>query len=737
MRATTENVRAPGPLLSFGGWRRLRLVRQTEASECGLACLAMVAGWHGYDADLNALRRRFPISLKGATLEELVSVAGAMDLTTRALRCEPEDLGQLRLPAILHWEFKHFVVLRRVARGVAVLHDPAVGERRVGLSDLSRGFTGVALEVAPGAGFRRKRERRGVDVFGLIRPAPDAWKALAQGFLLSVLLEAFVLLAPFYMQLVVDEAILKADRDLLLGLAVAFGLMHLFSAAASAFRSVVFQFLGNTLSFEMEARLFHHLVRLPLDYFQKRHVGDLLQRFRALEPIKGMIVGGGISTVLDGSLAVFTGVLMFRYDAGLAWIVVGAFLLYAVVRLATRSVSQRLAADAIVAEAKEQTRFLETLRAIQTVKVSGGEAGREAAWQNLNADKLNGAIRVNNVGILFGSLSGLLNRLTDVIVLYLAASKALDGLMTVGMITAFMAYKGQFLGRMMGLLDQVVQFWLLDVQLARVGDIALAERERNLISQSNHAYELQGDVELRDVSFRYAPRERDVVRGATLAVRPGEFVCILGPSGGGKSTLLKLVTGLLEPREGEVLFDGLPVEALGLDVLRRQMGVVMQEDRLLAGTVAENIALFAERIDMERVRECARLAAVDDEIMRFPMQYNSLVGDMGTSLSSGQKQRVLIARALYRRPRVLVLDEGTAHLDPARAGQVHAMLRGLACTRIVVAHSAAMAAVADRVLVLEGGVLREVAGAGQGSAGSPAGAGPTGGPDEPVGGGAP
>ena len=708
--ASAASAPAMGPLLNFGGWRRLRLVRQTEASECGLACLAMVAGWHGYDADLHTLRRRFPISLKGATLEELVAIAGALDLTTRALRCEPEDLGQLRLPAILHWEFKHFVVLHRVTRGVAVLHDPAVGERRVRLRDLSRSFTGVALEVAPGTGFRRKRERRTVDVLHLLRLTPDTWKALAQGFLLSILLELFVVLSPFYLQLVVDEAIQKADRDLLLGLAAAFGLMHLFSAAASALRSLVFQYLGNTLSFGMEARLFHHLLRLPLDYFQKRHVGDLLQRFQALEPVKQMIVGGGISTVLDGSLAVFTGALMFRYDPGLAWIVVGAFLLYAVVRVATRTVARRLSADAIVAVAKQQTRFLETLRAIQTVKVSGGEASREAAWQNLYADKLNSAIRVNNVQIGFASLSTLLNRLTDVLVLYLAATKAVDGLMTVGMIVAFMAYKDQFLTRMVGLLDQAIQFWLLDVQLALVSDIALAERERHLLSQSNHAYELGGDVELRDVSFRYAPRERDVVRKVSLTIRPGEFVCILGASGGGKSTLLKLVTGLLEPGEGEVLFDGLPVEALGLDVLRRQMGVVMQEDRLLAGTIAENVALFAGCIDMERVRECARLAAVDDEIMRLPMQYNSLVGDMGSTLSSGQKQRVLIARALYRRPRILVLDEGTAHLDPARAAQVHEAIRALSITRIVVAHSTAIAAVADRVLMLADGMLREMSG---------------------------
>ncbi len=695
------------PFLNFGA-QRLGLVRQTEAAECGLACLAMVAGWHGLDTDLTTLRRRFPISIKGATLEDLVSIAGNLDLTTRALRCDLDDLRRLRLPCILHWEFKHFVVLRRVTRDGVVLHGPAVGERRVPTKELSRSFTGVALELSPGAGFQRRRERQTIDVFNLIRFTPDVWKALAQGFLLSILLEPFVVLGPFYLQLVVDEAILKADRDLLVGLAVAFGLLHCFNAAAGLFRSFVFQYLGNTLSFGMEARLFHHLIRLPLGYFQKRNMGDLLQRFHALEPVKQMIVGGGISTVLDGTLAVFTLLLMLRYSVALSAIVVATFLFYAVLRAATRQVAKRLSADAIVADAREQTRFLETLRAIQTIKVCSGEANREGVWQNLYAAKLNTAIRTANVQIFFQSAAAFLNRGTDVAVVYLAASSAIDGALTVGMITAFMAYKGQFLGRITSLLDQLIEFWLLDVQLARVSDIALAERERHLQSHSNHGYAVQGHIELRDVSFRYSPRERDIVKELSLEITPGEFVVILGPSGGGKSTLLKLVVGLFEPTKGELLIDGLTVEAIGPDVLRPQLGVVMQEDRLLAGTIAENIALFDDRIDMDRVRECARAAMVDDEIMRFPMQFNSLVGDMGTSLSSGQKQRVLIARALYRRPRVLVMNEGTAHLDPARDGQIQAMLKEMTITRLVVAHNPTMAAAADRAFMLRDGRLIEL-----------------------------
>jgi len=328
---------------------------------------------------------------------------------------------------------------------------------------------------------------------------------------------------------------------------------------------------------------------------------------------------------------------------------------------------------------------------------------KSGSASNLYGDKLNAAIRVNSVNIWFQTISSLISGGTDVLIVYLAASQAVDGQMTVGMLTAFMAYKGQFLGRMTSLLDQIIAFLLLDVQLARVADIALAPREAHLLSQSNQDYALQGHIELRGVSFRYAPRERDVVRKLDLEIRPGECVVIFGVSGSGKSTLLKLLTGLYEPNEGEILFDGLPISALGLNVIRPQLGIVMQEDRLLAGTIAENIALFDERIDMERVRSCAADCGIHDEVMRFPMQYNSLVGDMGSALSSGQKQRVLLARALYRRPRLLILDEGTAHLDPEREASIRALLRDLPMTRVIVAHSEAMGAIAHRVVVMEGG----------------------------------
>jgi len=692
-------------LLNLTGLTRLPVIHQAEAAECGLACLAMVAGWHGYDTDLISLRRRFPISLKGVTLKTLIEIAGTIGFGTRALRCELEDLPKLRTPCIIHWEFKHFVVLKRVKGDRVWLHDPAVGIRILRLKEISAYFTGVALELTPTPAFTKKRERNPVKLSSLWRWMPDTQSALIQGFILSLLLEIFVLLNPYYMQLIIDEAILKSDEDLLVGLGTAFALLCVFNTAVGALRGLVFQYLANVLSFDMEARLFHHLLRLPLSYFQKRSLGDLLQRFHALEPIKQFIVSGGIAAVLDGSLALFTGALMLIYSLKLGFIAVGVFLLYLVIRLGALSLARRYAADVMVTDAKEQTKFLETIRAIQTIKVSGGETNREGVWRNLYAAKLNATIKSGNLTIIYQNLNTLLSGLSDVALIYLAAKDAIAGQMTIGVITAFMAYKGQFMTRLTSLVDQAIQFRLLDVQLDRVGDIALAEREAGADALPITEETLNGRIEIKGLEFAYGPSEPRVVKDLNLTIEPGEFVAIVGPSGAGKSTLLKLLVGLYEPTSGEVLIDGRPIKTLGTATLRRQVGVVMQEDQLLAGTIAENIALFDDRINMEHVRFCAVLATIDAEIMAFPMQYNSLVGDMGSALSSGQKQRVIIARALYRDPKILVMDEGTAHLDPHGQSEIGKVLRQLPITRIVVAHSQSMIQAADRSFNLQNGTL--------------------------------
>jgi ATP-binding cassette, subfamily B, bacterial CvaB/MchF/RaxB len=690
--------------LNLSGVRALPLVRQAEAAECGLACLAMVAGFHGFETDLAALRRRFSISVKGATLKSLIDIAAKVGLGSRALRCELDELKQLRAPAILHWGTNHFVVLKRAGKKQIEIHDPALGPRSVKTEEVSRQFTGVALELSPTAQFERKRERQIVKLSGLMKLSPQTLGALTQGLLLSLVIEALVLTSPFYTQLVIDEAILKGDVDLLGALAIGFALVALFNVAATALRALVLQFLGSVLSFDMQARLFHQLVRLPLDWFHKRQVGDIQSRFRAIQPIKQFVASGALAAVLDGVLGIVTCALMFFYAPVLAGIAVGVIAIYALLRLAMLDVSRRVAGDYLIADAKEQTKFLETLRAAQTIKASGAETAREGLQRNAMAATLNSGLKSGNVQIGYSALNQTLSGLADVVLIYLGAQSVIANDLSVGMLMAFMAYKGQFTSRAMSLIENLIQWSLLDVQLERLGDIALQPRDAHVDAEGYYG-EMRGEVEVRSVLFRYGVADPDILRGVSLRVEAGEFVAIVGPSGCGKSTLLKILTGLYAPTFGEVLIDGRPLRTWSASALRSQIVLVAQDDQLLAGSIAENIAFFDERIDMAWVRECARRAAIHDEIERMPMGYQSLVGDMGSSLSGGQKQRVLIARALYRRPRILILDEGTSHLDLETEKAVNAALSDLAITRIVVAHRPETIRAAGRALAIVAGVV--------------------------------
>jgi ATP-binding cassette, subfamily B, bacterial CvaB/MchF/RaxB len=465
------------PFLNLTGVRTLPEVRQAEAAECGLACLAMVAGYHGLETDLATLRRRFSISMKGATLKSLIDIGAKMGLGSRALRCELEELREVRAPAILHWGMNHFVVLKRATGKWLELHDPALGVRRLKIEEASKQFTGVALELSPSGEFQRKREKQVVKLSGLVKLSPQTLGALGQCILLSFLIQGLVLAAPFYTQLVIDQAILKGDLNLLSALAIGFSLVCLFNVAATALRGFVTQFLGAVLSFEMEARLFQQMLRLPLDWFQKRQVGDVQSRFQSIQPIQQFLSQGGVAAVLDGVFGIATCILMFVFAPQLAGIAIAAVVLYALLRMAMLDISRRAAGDFLVAEAKEQTRFLETLRAAQTIKAAGSETTREALQRNAMAATLNSGIKGGNVSIGYQALNQTLNGLTDVAIVFLGAQMVIKTDLTVGILMAFMAYKGQFTQRATSLIESLIQWRLLDVHLERIADIALHPRE--------------------------------------------------------------------------------------------------------------------------------------------------------------------------------------------------------------------------------------------------------------------
>jgi ATP-binding cassette, subfamily B, bacterial CvaB/MchF/RaxB len=687
-------------LLNFSGRGFLPLIRQTEASECGLACLAMVASYHGYRTDMNSLRRRYAISLKGVTLRDLMGIAAHLGLACRPLRIEVDHLCQLRLPAILHWDMDHFVVLKACKKNGIVVHDPAAGEKWFPITEASKHLTGVVLELSRSEEFCCTDQRVRLPFSAFWSGMRGNSHVLTQILVLSVVIEILILAAPFYMQLTVDEVIARGDVDLLLVLGLGFALLLVIKVASTATRSFIVLILQNTLSFQIGARLFHHLVRLPLSFFEKRHIGDILSRFGSIEPIRNMLAEGLITGLIDGLMSVLMLALMFAYSVQLGFVVLVAFALYAALRLALFRMFRQRSEAAIHCKAQENSTFIETVRAVQSLKLLNRENERESQWLNRYAEYVNANVRLGRARISFKAINDTIFGLENVITIYLAARLALDNLISVGMIFAFVSYKLQFAERTALLIEKLMDLRILGLHLERLADIALTPLERGHDQDLSYMRPIRGAIELRNVCFRYADAEPLILNNVNLCVAPGQFVTIMGPSGCGKTTLVKIMLGLLEPTGGEVLIDGLPLGQIGPRVYREQIGAVMQEDQLLSGSIADNICFFETTFDQQWMIECAQIAGIHDDIMAMPMSYNSLIGDMGSSLSSGQKQRVLLARALYRRPKILFLDEGTAHLDTDKEKEINANLQHLNMTRVSIAHRPEIAHGADMIIRL-------------------------------------
>ncbi|HYE28403.1 MAG TPA: peptidase domain-containing ABC transporter [Allosphingosinicella sp.] len=695
-------------LLNLSGGHSVRTIRQSEVAECGLACLAMVANFHGSEVDLSALRRRFPITQRGLSLRDLIAIADKAGLAARPLKLPLEALPQLQLPAVLHWDLRHFVVLERATAKAILIHDPAAGRMWMPLPEASKHFTGVALEIRPAAGFAPIEERNRLRLSSLWTRAIGLKRAILQVLTLTVVLQVLALAGPYYMQVGIDAVMPAMDVDLLLLLAAGFMLLVLINAGTTMLRSLVLLQAGTSVSFQVGINLARKLFRLPIAFFERRQVGDILSRFSAIHPIREGLTTGVTAGVVDGGFAILTLAMMMVYSPLLTLVVVAAFLLYAGTRAALFAVQRRRNHEALIAGARESSTMIEAIRGVVTLRMFGRESERLAVWQNRLADATNAQLSSARLGAAQNAANVLIFGLENVIVVYLAISAALGGGFSLGMVFAFLAYKAQFVQRATAFVDNMVSLRMLGLHLERLGDIALETDDRSFAPQFDAYNELSGGIGVSDLRFRYGPTEPLVLTGVNLEVAEGEHVAITGPSGGGKSTLVKILLGLLEPDSGEIRIDGIPLHVFGYQSYRSQIAAVLQEDQLFSGSLADNIALFDPEPDQAWIEEVAGMAAIHDDIQAMPMRYHTLAGDGGSSLSGGQKQRILLARALYRKPKILLMDEGTAHLDAATESRVNACVAAMGITRIVIAHRTETIRNADRVLFLAHGQLQEL-----------------------------
>ena len=696
-------------LLTLWPRRRAQLILQSEAAECGLACLAMVATFHGHETDLLSLRHRFELSARGATLVRMMQIADALGFNQRAVRLELEELSQLSTPCILHWDLNHFVVLTRAdASGITIL-DPAVGERRLSLKEASPHFTGVALELQPNAKFERKAEKTPFDLRMLFAGQRGLGKAFAQMAVLSVVLEVFAILMPMLSQWIIDDVVVTRDTPLLAVLAIAITLLALMSLGTRLLRSWIV--LAASLSWRVtsSANVFRYMLKLPLAYFDKRHTGDVLSRFSSVSHIQDTLTTNLVEAVLDGVVSIVTLAMMFIYAPKLAMIGMVVALLYAVARFAVYKPFRQAAEERIVREANAQNYLLETLRGVAAIKFFAQPGWRVAGWMNQQVGVVNADVRQQRISMGYQAVNGVIGAIEQGLVLYLAAHMIIQEQFSIGMLVAFLSYKEQFLHRTLELLERLINLRLLKLQGERLADIVMTDPET---PSPPHALDgLKHDapmtLELRNVTFRYAAGEEPVLKDVNLSLHTGRALAVLGPSGCGKSTLLKVLSGQVLPEQGEVLLNGTPVERLGAQALRSVMGTVFQEDQLFSCSLYDNIAMNDVEATPQKVEAAARAACIHDDIMRMPMAYQTLVSGMGASLSGGQKQRLLLARALYKQPRFLLLDEYTSMLDFETERRVQASINALGCGRFIITHREHSLQPDDEVFVLQAGQLHK------------------------------
>lgn len=682
---------------------KARMIFQAESSECGLACIAMVCSSWRLPSDLTALRQCVGPTPQGTTLRGLLEAARKAGLAGRSVRVGLRKLDEISLPAVLHWNFDHFVVLTAVRRDGLEIADPAAGRRRVAFEDASRCFTGIAIEFspagAPPAGpLDLKRQSARLWAFDA-----QSRRAALAALALTLLFQAAALSLPFLYRKAIDSSSSGLDglyRDIAIGIVMIATVQSL----ALYLRGRLVASIGARFLYAMASAIVGKMFSLPVAFFRSRKLGSLVSRVHAIDHLRRFVADQALPLAVDLLIVVTALVALLFFSPLMAGILIACLGADIAIRLSVRHRERACADSMLEAQAAETSALLEGLRNIQAVKVAAREGAQVQEWQSRLVESVRASHRLDvlKAGIASASLA-----ITSIewILLILASSFGRPGsALSMGTLFGVLAFRALIRDRSTAIMAAIGSFQLVASSLARVDDVMRTPSEREGGVELAGA----GNLVLDEVGYVHPGADAPQLQRVSISIPQGAYVAITGASGAGKSTLAKLILGLEFPTRGDIAIDGVSVRDASLRSWRRHFGAVTQEDTLAAGTIAENICFFDPQPDPERIAECARLAAVDAEVERLPMRYNTYVGDGGGVLSGGQRQRILIARALYHRPKILLLDEGTANIDSRSEQLIGQALAALDITRIVVAHRSSLIDSADKVYVVQAGALTEV-----------------------------
>ena len=677
---------------------RIKPVLQSQTAECGLAVMAMVASAYGHRYSMSVLRRRFPISTYGVSLKTLTEIADQLGFSARAVRVDLDELSALTMPAILHWDFNHFVVLEKVRRKRALIHDPASGARWLKLTEVSIHFTGVALDVLPASPITPDRGNDRTTISDLISNPKSLVSGLAHLIALAMLLQGISLALPVINQEIVDQGIKHSDIGLIKTLAAGIVVLVTFSAAVQFLSAIFSIYLGTQLSFQMQSNVFRHMLRLSTEWFESRNLGDIISRFGSLTAIQDVIANAPAVAIISSLSAAFSAVMMTVYSPVLSGCATATILFLVCTRILFYPYYRRRYNEGLHLGAKVQTTFLETVRGARAVKIFGAEQERISIWQDELSAQMNNQIQQLQFSAIGGAGLAILNGVQQTAIWSIGAIMVVHSKMTLGMLFAFQGYSSQFGTNVTLLVAQFFRVKSLRVHLDRLSDVTALNPEDGLDSPPHPSGCLVGAVELSNVTYRYGLAQKPTLDGVSLTVRSGEFVGITGPSGHGKTTLIKAILGLIRPESGDILIDDVSLYNINITQYRKNIGVVLQDDILFRGSIEQNISFFGQNMSSDAVIQAAQKARAHEFISELPMGYRTIVGDIGANLSAGQRQRIILARALYHKPAILLLDEGTANLDMLLERDVMRSIASMSMTRIIIAHRQEAFFGADRIL---------------------------------------
>lgn len=704
MQAIVTQAPSPVPVAKKLRRKRRRVpeMRQVTAVECGAACLGMVLNYYGYATSISEVQERCGVGRDGLTALELVKSARLYGLRVRAISLDLDDFRYVTLPAIVHWEFNHFLLVERWSPTRIDVVDPAQGRRQLTAKEFDEGFTGVAIMAEPGAQFAQKAPQKSLTPWSYMRSLLQMHKIILQVVAASLLLQFLGLGAPLLTEIIVDRILPGKDPSLLTLLVVGMLILVVMQAITSFLRSSLLIYLQTRSDTNMMLNFFEHLLSLPYRFFQLRLNGDLLARMNSNLAIRDLLTNQLISTLLDGSTVIIYFIILFSLSRFIAGVTLAIGLIQLVILLFTSPVIRRLTQRDLEARGKTQGYMNEILSGIATLKAAGAEQRAFTRWENLFFDETNISLRLSYLSSVIGIILTLVGLLAPLLLLWIGTMQVIDGVMTIGTMLALNTLAIQFLGPLGSLASTIEDLQIVRAHFSRVADVIEAQPEQDPV-QVQSPHRLRGHIELKHVSFQYNQNAPMILQDINVKIFPGQTIALVGQTGSGKSTLGKLLVGLITPTKGTILFDNIPLDTLNYQEVRSQFGVVLQESFIFSGSVKENIALNNPATDMTQIVEAAQLAAIDEDIEKMPMAYDTLVSEGGSAFSGGQRQRLALARALAHHPSLLLLDEATSALDVITERVIEQNLRRLPCTQIIIAHRLSTVRNADVILVLDHG----------------------------------